>query len=78
MKNLLVISHACVIPSFRIRWRKLAQSNEFNVHLLIPMKWEQTWFGEKLSITVLLSRIKTFLFMYLTLLRKITGESTNI
>ena len=47
MKNLLVISHACVIPSFRIRWRKLAESNDFNVHLLIPMKWEQTWFGEK-------------------------------
>jgi len=45
--KLIVISHATVIPSFRSRWEKLAKSGLCEVHLVLPARWEQTWFGEK-------------------------------
>ena len=45
--KLLIISHALVIPSFRLRWERFARESDWEVHLLVPKYWEQTWFGEK-------------------------------
>ena len=45
--KIAVISHALVIPSFQSRWKKLAEDDRYDVHLIVPRYWEQTWFGEK-------------------------------
>ncbi|XKH01363.1 glycosyltransferase family 4 protein [Marinobacter nauticus] len=45
--KVLVISHALVIPVFRRRWENLALDKNYEVHLLVPEYWEQTWFSEK-------------------------------
>jgi len=43
-----IISHAQVIPEFQNRWKRLALDEKYEVHILIPEYWEQTWFGEKI------------------------------
>ena len=45
--KIAIISHALVIPVFQNRWKQLAQDKNYEIHLLIPKYWEQTWFGEK-------------------------------
>ena len=45
--KIVIISHALVIPVFQNRWKQLAQDKNYEIHLLIPKYWEQTWFGEK-------------------------------
>jgi glycosyltransferase involved in cell wall biosynthesis len=45
--KIAIISHALVIPVFQNRWKRLAQDKNYDVHLLVPEYWEQTWFGEK-------------------------------
>lgn len=45
--KVVIISHAQVIPVFQNRWKRLAQDDIYEVHLLVPEYWEQTWFGEK-------------------------------
>jgi len=45
--KIAIISHALVIPVFHNRWRQLAQDKNYEVHLLVPEYWEQTWFKEK-------------------------------
>jgi len=45
--KIAIISHAQIIPVFQNRWKRLAQDEEYEVHLLVPEYWEQTWFGEK-------------------------------
>jgi glycosyltransferase involved in cell wall biosynthesis len=47
MIKIAIISHALVIPVFQNRWKELAKDKDYEVHLLIPKYWEQTWFGEK-------------------------------
>jgi len=41
------IAHALVLPVNRARWKRLAQDPRYEVHLIVPKYWEQTWFGEK-------------------------------
>lgn len=45
--SIVIISHAQVIPVFQNRWKKLSKDENYEVHLLVPRYWEQTWFGEK-------------------------------
>jgi len=45
--KIAIISHALVAPVNQNRWKRLAQDKNYEVHLLIPQYWEQTWFGEK-------------------------------
>lgn len=45
--KIAIISHALVIPVFRNRWQRLAEDPKYDVHLIVPEYWEQTWFGEK-------------------------------
>lgn len=45
--KIAVVSHALVIPVFQNRWKKLSQDSKYDIHLLVPEYWEQTWFGEK-------------------------------
>lgn len=46
--KIAIISHALVIPAFQNRWKSLAQDKKYEVNLLIPRYWVQTWFGEKI------------------------------
>lgn len=45
--KIVIISHALVIPVSQNRWKRLAQDSNYEVHLIVPEIWEQTWFGEK-------------------------------
>ncbi len=45
--NIVVISHALVIPVTQNRWKLLARQPGISVHVFVPEYWEQTWFGEK-------------------------------
>ena len=49
--TVLVINHALAIPTFRRRWEKLAENENFEVHLIIPSYLEQFYFGEKVVYT---------------------------
>ena len=46
---IVIVSHALVIPVFQNRWRRLSREDGYEVHLIIPAYWEQTWFGEKVT-----------------------------
>ena len=45
--TVLVINHALAIPAFRRRWEKLAENENFEVHIILPSYLEQFYFGEK-------------------------------
>lgn len=45
--KIAIISHALVVPVNQNRWKRLAQDKNYEVHLLVPRHWEQTWFAEK-------------------------------
>ena len=45
--KIAIISHALVLPVNQNRWKRLAQDKSYEVHLLVPEYWEQTWFKEK-------------------------------
>lgn len=49
--TVLVINHALAIPTFRRRWEKLAEHENFEIHLIIPSYLEQFYFGEKVVYT---------------------------
>ena len=44
MKNVLIISHAMVVPMLRNRWKRLSELGE-NVSLIFPKKWYSNRFG---------------------------------
>ncbi len=45
--KVIVVNHALAIPAFRRRWKKLAEDNNYEVHLILPSYLEQFYFGEK-------------------------------
>ena len=45
MTRLCVISHAMVHEQNRERWRRLALDYPVDVDLVVPARWESTWFG---------------------------------
>ncbi len=45
--KIVIISHAQIIPESQNRWKKLSMDSKYEVHLIIPKQWIQTWFGEK-------------------------------
>ena len=61
--KIIIISHALVIPVFQRRWKKLAQDKNYEVHLLIPQYWVQTWFGEKVVYEPKEIHIENFIFI---------------
>jgi glycosyltransferase involved in cell wall biosynthesis len=44
--KIAIISHALVTPTNQNRWKRLAEDNNYEVHLLVPKYWETTWFGK--------------------------------
>lgn len=46
-KKIAVISHALVQDIVRERWRKLAGRGDYEVHLIVPNRWRQYWFGNE-------------------------------
>lgn len=44
--SIVIVAHALVIPVFQKRWKRLAEDEQYEVHLLVPQHWEQNWFGE--------------------------------
>lgn len=49
--RLTVYSHALVQPCLWGRWRALAENHPVAVHLVVPDRWESTWFGHPQSWT---------------------------
>ena len=44
--KIAIISHALVSEINQNRWKRLAEDNKYEVHLLIPKYWESYWFGK--------------------------------
>jgi len=45
--RLVVVSHALVQEGSWARWRRLAERHPVEVHLLVPSRWENAWFGQR-------------------------------
>lgn len=44
--KIAIISHALVVPVNQNRWKRLSQNSNYEIHLIVPKYWEQTWFGK--------------------------------
>lgn len=44
--KIAIISHALVVPVAQNRWKRLAQSSNYEIHLIVPKYWESVWFGK--------------------------------
>lgn len=45
--NVVVVSHALLVPANRDRWRVLAQTHNVHVCLIVPKNWVSRWLGVK-------------------------------
>ncbi|MBW1668514.1 MAG: glycosyltransferase [Deltaproteobacteria bacterium] len=44
--RITIVSHALVSNVNQTRWKRLAEDDKYEVHLLVPKYWESHWFGK--------------------------------
>jgi len=44
--KIAIVSHALVVNVNQRRWKRLAEDDKYEVHLLVPKYWESHWFGK--------------------------------